>query len=273
MRIRFFLPFAVVLLLVACKQDPTANTATATPLSDTPNSLGGAWIAIDFCSRVEQYGSVLQAEFNTYRPYAFAMVFNSAKMDSVHCFNGFEDWKVPIKINQDTVELVGASQGKSIFLIYDSQSKKYFSMYDGTNKAGTQIDRFLKSTVPSEDGHLAFSMSLNHHLLRGSFSPIAVKGTDPKVLFLPEGFVKGWPQYDTYQVCVGGDCFVMGNEMDIITLSDSKKAGSEKMFAFKYSNQNDTLSIFNIADATPNEKGGYVSKGVAYRFLRKIPTR
>ncbi len=270
---RFLLPFALLLSLVACKHDPNANTTAPPTLAANTNSLGGPWIAIDFCARVAQYGSILQAEASAHRPFALALVFNPAKLDSVHCYNGMEDWTLPIKITEDTVELIGAKQGKSIFLIYDSQSNKYFTMFDGVSGQKTQIDKFLKSSVSSLDGHLAFTMAVNNHLFKGVFSPITAKGATQKVDFSPEGNIQGWPEYDHYSVCIGGDCFFMGNEMDIITLKNSKKEGSEKSFGFKYSGQNDTLSIMNIADSTPNEKGGYKTTGLAYRFLRKTITK
>ncbi len=274
MHIRFLLPFFLLATLFACKQDTSNTNKTVTEtLESNPNLLGGNWIALDFCSRAAQYGSVLQAENNAHRPYAFALTFNPAQPDSVLCFNGFEEWKLPAKVTQDTVEVQGASQGKSIFLIYDSQSKKHFTMFDGTSGQKTQTDRFLKSTVNSRNGYEAFATALNHHLFRGSFSPVAAKGADQKIVFFPEGVIRGWPEYDHYSVCTGGDCFVMGNEMDVITLSKTANATPEKMFGFKYSNQNDTLSIFHLADATPGEKGGYAVKRIAYRFLRKMPSK
>ena len=273
MHTRFILSFAFALLLFACKQDATNNTA-AVHESANLNNLGGQWIALDFCSRAAQYGSVLQAEYNAHRPYAFALVFNPAQPDSVLCFDGVKNWKLPIKITQDTIEMQGAAQGRSIFLMYDSQSKKHLTMFDGASSNKTQTDRFLKSTVvDSRNGYEAFTRALYHHLFQGSFSLLAAKSASSKIVFLPEGVIQGWPDYDRYSVCTGGECLVMGNELDIMTLRNSKKEGAEKMFGFKYSNQNDTLSISNLADATPNEKGGYAVKGVAYRFLRKLPNK
>jgi len=273
MRIRFLLSLALLATFFACKPDPNANKLAADTLSSNPTRLDGNWVALDFCSRAGQYGSVLQAESNTHRPYAFALSFSPDQPDSVQCYNGFETWKLPIKITQDTVEIQGASQGKSIFLIYDGQTNKNFTMFNGTSGQGTEMDKFLKSSVSNRNGYEAFTMALNHHLFRGAFSPIAAKGATSKVALYPEGVIKGWPEYDHYEVCTGGDCFVMGPELDIITLRNSTKAGSEKMFGFKYSAKNDTLSIMNIVDTNPNERGGYVNKGLAYRFLRKMPAK
>ncbi len=274
MHLRFFLPFALLaVFLSACKQDAPKNNSSNDALSANPTLLGGNWIALDFCSRVAEYGSVLQAEYNSHRPYAVALSFNPARLDSVECFNGMEAWKLPIKITQDTVELQGAVQGKSIFLVYDEHTKKHFTMFDAVSGGSVQMDKFLRSTVNSRNGYEAFTTALNHHLFRGSFTPVAAKGAAEKIVFYPEGIIKGWPEYDRYTVCTRGDCFVMGNELDIITLSNSAKKDSEKTFGFKYNGQNDTLALMTLVDATPGEKGGYTTKGMAYRFARKIPTK
>lgn len=262
---RFFLAGILAMAFFACKSDP--NSATGAQ-SANPNNLSGQWIAMDFCARAAQYGSVLQAESNAHRPYAFALVFNPAQPDSVQCFNGFKNWKLPIKINQDTVEMQQAADGKSIFLVFDSQGEKNIAMFDGTSGKGAHMDKFIKSNANARDGYMAFITALNHNLFSGTFSPLT-KGPGEKVSFTPGGFIQGWKEFDRFQVCTGGDCLLMGNEMDIVRLSHSKQEDSGKIFGFKYSAQNDTLSLLNLVDATPEEKGGYSVKGVAYKFLRK----
>ena len=262
---RFLVAFALSMACIACKHDSTSATGAQ---SANPNNLSGQWIAMDFCARAAQYGSVLQAENNAHRPYAFAVVFNPAQPDSALCYNASKSWKLAVKINQDTVELQNAAPGKSIFLVYDSQGDKNMTMFDGTGASGSQMDKFIKSNANAKDGYLAFVTALNHNLFSGTFSSLTKEPAE-KVMFTPGGFIQGWKQFDRYQVCTGGDCWVMGNEMDVLKLSHSKQEGSGQIFGFKYSAQNDTLSLVSLVDNTPNEKGGYVVKGMAYKFLRK----
>lgn len=267
MHTRFLLAFLLPLAFLACKQDPTANNAAPAP-SANADMLGGQWIAIDFCARSGQFGSVLQAESNSHRPYALALVFNPAEPDSVQCFNGPDSWKMPVQIRKDTVELPGV-KGKSIFLVYDSQGEKSLIMFDGISGKSTQMDKFIKSKANAQDGYRAFMTALNHNLFNGTFSPLAAKGVGEKVKFTPGGLIQGWKEFDRYEICISSDCWVMGNEMDMVTLYNSKKKDAGQAFGFKYSNQNDTLSFLQLADATPNEKGGYAVKGTAYKMLRK----
>lgn len=267
MKYTILLPGALALLFIACKSDPKSGDQSGTQ-NDTRSMLAGHWIAMDFCSRANQYGSVLQAMTNGHVPYAYGISFDPNNPDSAICYNGMERWTLPVKINADTIEMVGARPGKSVFLIYHSQGKKDMSMFDGTT--GTvQLDNFIKSKANARDGITAFAVALNHHLFSGVFGELGKAAAKPEIQFTPGGFILNWKPFDRYEVCTAGDCFVMDNDMDIITMSKSTEKDSDVMFGFRYSAQNDTLTIYNLVNAKPDEKGMYETKGVAYRFFRK----
>ena len=130
------------------------------------------------------------------------------------------------------------------------------------------MDRFVKSRANARDGYMAFLVALNHNVFGGTLTPLG-KGASAQVMFTPGGFIQGMSDYDRYELCTAGDCFVAGDRVDVVTFSKSKKEGSAKMFGFKYSAQNDTLTIYNLLNKNPKEKGAYAVGGVAYRFLRK----
>lgn len=263
----------LILTVFACKNEPKnadPNMPSGFVPGETadPTVLAGHWIDLDFCARAAQYGSVLQTMNNSHAPYAYAFTFNPAMPDSVTCFNAFESWNLPVKYKKDTLELVGAIQNqKPVFLVYHSHGDKDMTMFDNSN-GRTQIDNFIKSKAGTKDGYTAFQTALNHHLFSGQFSTVGKKPAD-KILFSPGGFIMGLKEYDRFNVCTGGDCFVAGQEIDVITFSNSKqKEGSEKMFGYKYSNGNDTLYFYNLVNAKPEEKGGYKVGTVAYKFAR-----
>lgn len=251
--------------LTACKQDPKNAAAQATTAS--PELLGGFWIAMDFCARADQYGSVLAAMNNAHRPYSYSFTFNPAVPDSVGCFNGFEQYNLPVKYKADTLELVGASQGKSIFLVYDSKGTKDITMFDATSETA-KMDRFIKSKVDAQNGAMAFRVALNHNLFNGVFTPVA-KGSTTKVTFSPGGYILGLKDYDRYELCIGGDCFVAGDVIDIVRFAKSQVENSEKILGYRYSAQNDTLTLFNMVNPKPDEKNAYTVGSVAYKFSRK----
>jgi hypothetical protein len=264
-----FLPFLLCLFFVACKQDSKTSDTPTVSRTANPNLLGGFWVAIDFCSRANQYGSVLQAMNNSHAPYAYALTFNPGQPDSVTCYNGFESWNLPVKYNADTLELVGARPGKSVFLIYNSQLERDndITMFDATT-GRVQMDRFIKSNAGTVDALMAFRVALNHNIFGGLFTPLA-KGATGDVQFTPGGFIMGAKDYDRYEVCVAGDCFVAGQDIDVVTLSNSKIENSGKPYGYRFSAQNDTLTFFNLLNKNPDEKGTYVVGAPAYKFLRK----
>lgn len=262
-----FIPLLLAIFFSACKQDSKTADTKEPSLTASPDMLGGYWIAIDFCARANQYGSVLQAVENAYRPYTYALTFNPGMPDSVGCYNGFETWNVPVKYNADTLELVGAIQGRSVFLIYDSkgnQDMTMFSFIDGN----TRLDKFIKSKAGAKDGAAAFHVALNHNLFSGMFTPLG-KGAKTSVQFTPGGFIQGLKEYDRYEVCAGGDCFVANDLIDIVTFSKAQTQNSEKILGYRYSAQNDTLTFYNMVNTNPNEKGAFAVGKVAYQFLRK----
>lgn len=263
----------LILTLLSCKQDPNASqnsAGTTDPANERANPvlLAGHWIAMDFCAFANQYGSVLQAMNNAHVPYAYAMTINPAKPDSILCYNAFESWMLPVKYRADTLELVGARPGKSVFLIFNSGREKDITMIDPTGER-VRMDRFIKSKAGTVDGYTAFTTALNHNVLNGVFTPIG-KGGGAQVMFTPGGHLEGMKGYDRFELCTGGDCFVAGQDIDVITLFDSKdKEKSTRMFGYRYNGQNDTLTLFNLVNQNPAEKGQYKVATQAYKFARK----
>jgi hypothetical protein len=273
-----FLLFNVLIItLFACKNDPKGvdpnrpqNLQAGDPAN--PTNLAGHWINLDFCARASQYGSVLQTMNNSHLPYAYAFSFNPGNPDSVTCYNAFESWNLPVTFKKDTLELKGAFQGKSIFLTYHSQGEKDMTMFD--NSSGhTNMDNFIKSKAGTKDGYTAFTTALNHHIFNGTFKPVG-KGGGTDVSFTPGGFLQGMKDFDRYELCTGGDCFIAGQEIDIVTFFNAKKGkeNSEKLFGYRYNGGNDTLSVFNMVNAKPDEKGGYKVGTLAYKFARTVST-
>lgn len=246
----------------ACKPD-AKNAANAAGASLA--NLSGHWIAMDFCSRAAQYGSVLASMNNGSKPYAYTVSFDPNVPDSAACYNGMESWKIPVKINKDTIELVGAVQGKSVFMVYNAQSPEQMrdmNMFDAT--AGTvKLDRFVKSKAETKDGGVAFMLALNHQLLQGNFS---LKGSP--VLFDPTGTVKGLAGFDHYSLCSAGDCFAAGQEIDVVSLSKGKDAA--QLFGYRYNKTNDTLRLYNLVQQNADEKGTAKVGGLAYTLPRKV---
>lgn len=259
--------------LLGCKNDPKTTDPNQPPShiqpgeKANPNVLAGHWIALDFCAYSNQYGSVLKAMNNAHKPYAYAFTFIPTKPDSIICYNGFETWTLPVKINVDTITLEGARPGKNIFLIYHSEGEKDITMIDPTNSQ-VQIDRFIKSKASVQDAAGAFTTALNHHVFNGVFTPIG-KGATDKVMFNPTGELQGIKGFNRYQICSAGDCFLAGQDIDVVSFSAKDKPENVKYYGYRYNNNTDTLTLFNLVNTNPEEKGAYKVAAPAFKFARK----
>lgn len=266
----FLIALAVLCTCVACQQDAQKKGANGSKLpEETINMLAGHWVAIDFCARVNNYGGILEAMNETHKPYVYALTFNPAFPDSVECFNGVEQYKLAFTMRVDTIELKGArAENKSVFLVISDQDKeKEMTMFDPA-PSGTQMNRFIKSKAGAANGYMAFATALNHNLFSGAFTQVG-KGGASNILFTPGGFIQKFKDYDRYAVCTAGDCFVAGPYVDIIALKNSQKENAEQVFSFKYSAKRDTLTLYNLVEQNPEEKGIFTIGKPVYTFLRK----
>lgn len=258
---------SAALAYVACQNDTKAGDKQAgTPASGAAlNAIAGNWIAIDFCSFAGKHGSVLKAMNSTHKPYAYAVTLSSHKPDSALCFNGMESYYLPIKIKGDTlVELIGARPGKSIFLEYHPSGNKDMTMYDGT--LGPAVtNQMIKARNNDKSGYESFLTALNHHLFPGNFH---TKGNRTAVQFTSEGEISGLPEYDRFEVCTAGDCFMAAQEIDVISFKNSKTPETVDYYGYRFSEDLKDLTIFELINAKPDEKGTYQVGKAKYTLTR-----
>ena len=255
-------------LFAACKNDNKSSEEGEPDLHASAKQLDGHWIAMDFCARANQYRSVLQAMNNGHLPYAYAITFSESNPDSAICDNGLESWSLPVKYNVDTVELVGARDGKSVYLVFHSQSEKNMTMFDVTTGQAF-MDNFIKSKAGTKTGNGAFNVAINHNVLGGLFTSKS-KGVTGDVQFTPGGLIQGIKDYDRYKLCIAGDCFVTGDQMDVVTFYNSAQKDDGKMLGFKFDND-DNLNIYELINSNPDEKGAYTVGKVVYALERRQP--
>jgi hypothetical protein len=261
----YLLPALLFLTLSACKQDQKTAAGAANGAEPKPGAsaltLSGHWIALDFCARAGKYGSVLAAMNNGHKPYAYALTFLPSQLDSALAFPGPDGRYVPLRAEEDTVQIVNAREKGPIYLVYSSQGDQSMTMFDPA-PSGTQMDRFIKSRGSAKDGYTAFVTALSHHLFNGTFTLLGKKAAaEQKIAFAPDGALRNFPGYDQYEVCVEGDCYVAGQAIDVVRLSNSKAENSAKAFGYRYSGQNDTLYLYNL--------NGNAVGTLAYSLLRK----
>lgn len=257
--------FFCLVLFTFCKNDGKTGILSNDP--EVIKTIGGHWIAIDFAARVNQYGSVLQAMNYAHKPFAFTISIDPGNQDSVTCYNGFESWKLPFTLRNDTLEIKQARQNQSVYLVFFMNGQeKEITMFDQA-PGGTQTDRLIKSKAQVRNGESAFRTAVNHNLFGGYLRTPGKPGA-PAVRFLPNGVINDFKDYNFYKVCLTGDCYIAGQDIDIVELSRAREEGSAKFFGYRQSAQNDTLRFFEMIPPQNGEKGLYQVGKVAYTFLR-----
>lgn len=91
------------------------------------------------------------------------------------------------------------------------------------------------------------------------------KGT---VQFLSTGEVTGLEGYDRFEVCTGGDCFVAGQESDVLILSNSKTKDAPKYAGFKFTPNRTALTLYELTPGSSDQKGTAQKGAVLYTFTR-----
>jgi hypothetical protein len=236
-------------------------------MAANPQELSGTWIAAGLKKRILTANSVVEAYNRSHMPYAMAISISMTNPDSVICYNGLQRWSLPAVYQADTlVELKNARPGKSVFLEYQARGDKSITMFDGTS-GDTHMDRFEVVRTNRNDGYLDFVEDLQRQLFAGRYAVDADSPSD--ITFSEDGSIFNLPRFDHYELCLNGDCFVAGPNVDILKLSNVQHGGGEAMAAFRFSAKKDTLTIYELNKPnTPDGMGNYTLGTPMYRLLR-----
>lgn len=258
-RTLFFSLVFVVSLFTACKSDPKNNTNKNN--SSTVQSLAGAWISEDFLGFAMKYRSVIEARNNGRAPFAYALTFDILRPNQVICHNGFETIPLNINIVSDTIEMKNAVQGKSIFLVYESQSSKKLAMYDAS-KGSVEISYFIKAPASADAiAYQAFLAKLNKAIIAGNYKLAKGKNQVP-VSFNEDGSIAGL-EYNKYELCTNGDCFVTGTAIDVVSLYKENDT-NPVFFGYRVSPGKETVTLYELKNEKPEEKGAYTVGAPVY---------
>jgi hypothetical protein len=256
----FLLSFILVTgFFTACKSDPK-NTANKNS-SSTIQAIAGAWISEDFIGFATQYRSVLEARNNGRAPFAYALTFDILRPNQVICDNGFETFPLNINIVADTIEMKNAVQGKSIFLVYDSQSSKKIAMYD-VSHGNIEISYFTKAPASADAiAYQAFLAKLNKAIIVGKYNMVKGKNQVP-VSFNEDGSITGL-EYNKYELCTNGDCFVTGTAIDVVSFFKENNT-QPVFFGYRITPGKDKITLYELKNEKPEEKGAYTVGAPVY---------
>ena len=228
--------FVLTTVLLSCSKSEKQE-------AQTPIKLSGNWISQDYLDALKGNHSPFEIAQNQ-SFYATELVFMPHKGDSIAVYNGQAEMSfLPYKQIGDTLRLK-LNQDPSTDIVY-SREKQTLSF---TDKLLNRVYTFVKADSSLIDRTyempIAFPCMVNKHTFEGFWSLYEHNSTKKVVEFNKFGMLKGWDKYNTYVVCVNGDC-AANEEGDVVFLGNQK---SNDMYGFH--SKGDTITIYSLKPIT-----------------------
>lgn len=235
-------------LIVSCNNTPKTTTERYYPpkkaqqKSNTPQKkeqLWGHWVCSDFVELVKARKSVRNI---TNKPVFLEIVFSPSFGDSALLITGYNKILMPYtKKGSDSIIIKNTRTGTNTVL-YTKSNLSSIEIKDHLvgDKSGTSHTwTFTKTSGIKKNKTTDLQQHINTGVLAGTYA----SGSNTEVEFTKKGSVTGWEGYTNYNICTGGDCFMLTNaSLDIVTL---KNSGKKEHFAF-WRKSNDSLYFYKL---------------------------
>ena len=229
----------------------SCSTYSKKEANTEPIKWEGNWISKDYLEAIEGNHSPYEIAINQ-SFYATELVFLHSKGDSVAVYNGQQEMAflpykklgdtLRLKLNQDDFTDITYSREDKTLSFTDKQLNR---VYKFVRADSTLIDRTFEMPI-------AFPCLVNKYTFEGFWELYEHNSTKKIVQFDKFGMLKGWDKYNTYLVCVNGDC-AANEDGDVIYLGNQK---TSDMYGFH--SKGDTITIYGLKQTTlPNEKPSY----------------
>lgn len=246
---------SLIFIATACTRNKSENK--------TPVDFSGNWINKDYIEAVNLNHSPAETAKNLLF-YATELVIDKKNGDSIVVYNGqMERAALPFRRLGDTLRLkLNAAPYTDI--LYSEEDKTIYFI----DKELNRTFRFTKADSSLLDKTyempIAFPTAVNKATFEGFWKLIEHNSTQKIVQFDKFGNLKGWEKYDSYTVCVNGDCAV-NQDGDVLFLNNKAKSD-----AYGFYSKGDTITIYNLTTLTdPDEKPVYKNGQPMGLLIRK----
>ncbi|MFN3848596.1 MAG: hypothetical protein ACK4NY_04175 [Spirosomataceae bacterium] len=239
------------------------NTTDSTTQTHEPVDFKGNWISKDYLEAIQNNHSPKETAKNLLF-YATELVIDPKNGDSVVVYNGqMERASLPFKRIGDTLRLkLNAAPYTDI--LYSAEDKTIYFLDAELNRKFSFIRADGSWLDKSYEMPIAFPTAVNKATFAGFWDFYEHNSTQKVVEFDKFGNLKGWDKYDSYVVCVNGDC--NANESGDLVYFNKK----DKSDAYGFYSKGDTISIYNLKLLTdPDEKPSYINGEVLGLLVRK----
>jgi hypothetical protein len=240
-------------------------TACTSNNSETKNPVDfqGNWISEDYIEAVKLNHSPAETAKNLLF-YATELVINKKNGDSIVVYNGqMERAALPFKRLGDTLRLK-LNTAPSTDILYSTEDKTLYFIDRELNRTFRFIKADSSLLDKSFEMPIAFPTAVNKATFEGFWDLIEHNSTQKVVQFDKLGNLKGWEKYNSYTVCINGDC-AANEDGDVVFLNN--KTASD---AYGFYSKGDTITIYNLNPITdPGEKPVYKNGQPLGLLIRK----
>lgn len=226
--------FPIVVLLSACKETTSENK---------PVNLEGNWVSQEFLETLNQNHSP-KTTVEKLTLYVTELLIDNRNADSVVVYNGQSGYSTLAAEHRGDTLRLKLNKDPYTDLTYDAATKTLFFIDKNLNR----IFRFVKADSSFLDTAyekpITFPALVNHATFEGVWEFIENNKTKSAIEFTRKGDVKGWNDYQNYNVCVNGDCAI--NESgDVLVVTSPKQ-----IHAYGFRSKGDTLTLYDLKPAT-----------------------
>lgn len=259
-------------LIASCEETIKTDNARWYPPENATNTndegtaqtqkLWGHWVCANFIDLVKIRKTVRGIRN---RPMFLEIVFKPEFGDSALLITGYTNFFVPFsRKSKDSIIIKNASAGKNIVLVATEGLQKLILLDSiQEEKNGTKVYSWSytkTSTIKKNKKHDVHT-HINAGILSGEYS----NADNANVSFTKEGKINGWRGFKNYEICSGGNCFMLTmSPIDIITVN---KGSEERNYAF-WLKSNDSLYFYNLVKKGSGKHYNYQPEGVAYAFKK-----
>ncbi len=228
-----YIPFLFIAIigLTSCKSDEVSEKSPEKAVSNKPKAskststakYRGHWIDKDFVENMEKNRSVTAIPA---LPSIIELTFPATLGDSATLVSGTKTTKTLFESREN--DEFTFSGGKLVYDNLDNVEKLTFT--DKANK--THVLVRAGNDEIGKDGKAILPI-VNKHTLAGDYFMLDKKGKKGEdfIIFKPDGGIIGLPDFNKYEVCIGGDCRKLGVEKkDVAYFS---REGKGDYFAFE----------------------------------------
>lgn len=267
-----------MMVLSACEQDgkaerwyiPDEKVSKDMAAGDT-FILWGNWVCKDFIELATAKQSVWWVKN---RPMFYEIVFKPEYGDSALLITGYEDFFVKWTKGADNEYLLKNILPDRDIVLQVPKGMKDLQLTDTLRKQGKeQIHNWTYGRAPEEyminNGRYTTAMAgyINNALIKGDYLP-AGGGSGIPVTFEANGIINGWPLYERYRICMGGDCYrLTRNPFDVVQLIGSQKTDYYGMVSTA---NGDSLYLYRL-ESEGKEGGDYSYKPQEPLAFKKLP--